>query len=420
MLAVFAIFSNRFILPHIGGKVIARSDKGYDRGIILYPLAVLILILVFWNRPVFAATIWATLAFGDGLATLAGRLLKGPRLPWNREKSFAGLIAFFLSAFPIWLVAKFVLNDPTAPPLLPTVIVVTIICAVVESLHTNIDDNITVPLTGALVITAMSLVTHMPLLSFGRATTIWLVVNLALAAAGLALRSVNVSGAIGGAFLGAILILFARPLYIVLLLFFVIGSLVTRIGFQSKLARGLAQEEGGRRGFSHAFANVGLAAALALLVSSTGRPQLFYLAAVAALATAAADTTASEMGQLIGRRTFLPLTFRPVPAGTEGAISLEGTIAGICAGALVAAVGVSGIAAMLAARSSIATERGYGGSVIELTIWVTVAAAIGSYIESIVGSWNRKRPKAVPNGVLNFFNTMVGAAVMMAILILRD
>jgi len=49
---------------------------------------------------------------------------------------------------------------------------------------------------------------------------------------------------------------------------------------------------------------------------------------IAALATATADTTASEIGQLVGRRAFLPLTLRRVPVGTEGAISLEGTLAG--------------------------------------------------------------------------------------------
>ena len=419
-LAALALFSNRFILPHIGGRLISRTDKGYDRGILLYPLAVMILILVFWSRPVFAATIWAVLAFGDGFATLAGRILEGPRLPWNRDKSFSGLIAFFLSAWPIWLVAKFVQNDSTAPSLLPTVLVVTAICGVVESLHTNIDDNITIPLAGGLSIAAMSLVTHLPVVSLDRGSTIWLGVNIALAAIGFAVRSVSISGAAGGACLGAILILFAGPpLYIVLLVFFVVGSVVTKVGYQSKLARGLAQEQEGRRGFSHAFANVGLAATLALLVSSTARPELFYLAAVAALATAAADTTASEVGQLIGRRTFLPLSFRRVPVGTEGAISLEGTVAGLCAGVLVAATGVSGLASMLESRAAPSSTSVYSDSAVELTLWVTLAAVAGSYIESIVGSWNRKRINAVPNGVLNFFNTMVGAALMIVILTLQ-
>jgi dolichol kinase len=34
------------------------------------------------------------LAVGDGIATLAGRALGGPRWPWNREKTLSGSAAF--------------------------------------------------------------------------------------------------------------------------------------------------------------------------------------------------------------------------------------------------------------------------------------------------------------------------------------
>ena len=37
------------------------------------------------------------------------------------------------------------------------------------------------------------------------------------------------------------------------------------------------------------------------------------------------------------------------------------------------------------------------------------AAFLGSWLESVAGSWNRKQAVPVPNGVLNFFNTAVGA-----------
>src|SRR5207253_3431555 len=84
--------------------------------------------------------------------------------------------------------------------------------------------------------------------------------------------------------------------------------------------------------------NVGMAAMLAIVASMSNDGVRFWLAAAAALATATADTTASEVGQWIGRRTFLPLTLRRVPVGTEGAISIEGTLAGIVAGFVVAIV----------------------------------------------------------------------------------
>jgi uncharacterized membrane protein len=47
-----------------------------------------------------------------------------------------------------------------------------------------------------------------------------------------------------------------------------------------------------------------------------------------------------------------------------------------------------------------------------LVIAITLCAFAGSYLESLAGSWNRKRNPPVPNGVLNFFNTTAGALLM--------
>ncbi len=66
---------------------------------------------------------------------------------------------------------------------------------------------------------------------------------------------------------------------------------------------------------------------------------VLVLAYAAAVATAAADTCSSEVGKAFGRRTFLITTLRPVPPGTEGAISVEGTLGGLLGAALVAALG---------------------------------------------------------------------------------
>jgi len=40
---------------------------------------------------------------------------------------------------------------------------------------------------------------------------------------------------------------------------------------------------------------------------------------------------------------------------------------------------------------------------------LTVCAFLGSYAESLAGNWNRKHGSEIPNGVLNFFNTVIGA-----------
>ena len=51
----------------------------------------------------------------------------------------------------------------------------------------------------------------------------------------------------------------------------------------------------------------------------------------ASFASKLADTTSSEIGKAFGKTTYLVTTMQRVPRGTEGAISLEGTVAGIVA-----------------------------------------------------------------------------------------
>jgi uncharacterized protein (TIGR00297 family) len=188
------------------------------------------------------------------------------------------------------------------------------------------------------------------------------------------------------------------------LTFFVIGSAATLLGYSRKAKEGLAQEKGGRRGAAHAFANCGVATICAIACwRGLGLVPLFM--GVASLATAAADTAGSEIGQLIGRNTFLPLSFRRVARGTEGGVSVEGTLAGI-----VAAFAVGFAAVAMAAHH---LRPGFTGTVtidrFHTVAVLTACGFLGSYLESIFGSINRRAGSPVSNGVMNFLNTAVGA-----------
>jgi uncharacterized protein (TIGR00297 family) len=402
--AAAAILGNWLVLHRIVGRSVARHERGFDAGIVLYPIAVLVLIVVFRHNLHFAAIGWTTMAFGDGVATLAGKAMPIGRLPWNRAKSWGGFLSFIVAgiisglAVVAWLgVGNWQL-----------VVAAVLAGAIAESLALHIDDNIMVPAAAAL---AMVIASVRPAPIFLDESAVWLGVNTLLAIAGWLLRSVTVSGAIGGWALGSILILFAGwPMYVTLLAFFVIGTACTRLGYARKAALGLAQEKGGRRGFSHAFSNVGVSAICSLLFAGYARRHhatdmaiVAYLMGMASLATAAADTVASEIGQLFGRRAFLPTTLKRVPVGTEGAISVEGTVAGASAAAVVGAIGVLSF-------------RAFAGSTLQFAwmaiVLITLAAIGGSWLESVAGSWNRLRTEPIPNGALNFFNTAAGALLV--------
>ena len=97
--ALAAVLFNLLILPRLAPALFRPDDHAhrFSPGIAFYPLAVLLLIVAFPRRPDIAAAAWGILAFGDGMASVVGRRAGRRRLPWNREKSVEGTVAFFVS-----------------------------------------------------------------------------------------------------------------------------------------------------------------------------------------------------------------------------------------------------------------------------------------------------------------------------------
>jgi uncharacterized protein (TIGR00297 family) len=181
-----------------------------------------------------------------------------------------------------------------------------------------------------------------------------------------------------------------------MIVFFVLGTTATRLGHARKAARGIAQARGGARGWRNAWANGAVPAVLALLAATMPAElaSLCTLGYAAAVATAAADTCSSEIGKAYGGRTVLITTFRPVPPGTEGAVSLEGTLAGVAAAVLVAAMGPVG--------------RLYAWALVPL---VAGAGILGALAESVLGTVAERRGWLGNDG-LNVLNTAIGAGIM--------
>ena len=131
--------------------------------------------------------------------------------------------------------------------------------------------------------------------------------------------------------------------------FVVVGSTATRTGAAKKRALHIAEANDGRRGARHAFAKLGVPAILATISWATTAPERWRFAAIAALAAAAFDTVASEVGPLFAAAPRSPWTGRRVPPGTPGAISLAGCGAGGIAAALV--IAAAHLAVPIPARS---------------------------------------------------------------------
>jgi dolichol kinase len=163
LMALAALLFNGLVLPRVGGRALWRGERGrpYDPGILLYPAAVLALVLVFRGRLALAAAVWGVMACGDGMATLVGRATGGPPLPWNGDKTWSGLAAFVVcgagaAAVLFAWTSHLPLSAAASARVLGGSVALALVCGLVESLPTGIDDNLTVPLAGALMIAALA------------------------------------------------------------------------------------------------------------------------------------------------------------------------------------------------------------------------------------------------------------------------
>jgi uncharacterized protein (TIGR00297 family) len=215
--------------------------------------------------------------------------------------------------------------------------------------------------------------------------------TLALAVSARLARAVTTSGMAAGALLALVLYIGGGAgLFATLVMVFILAVVTTRLGYWRKERMGIAERRSGRSA-SQIIANLAAAAGMALLAVVADHPEGWLIAATAALAAPAADTVSSEVGQAVSRRAYLITDFQRVPVGTDGGISLWGTMSGIMAAVLVALVGAV-------------------GHVIEWRWVLPVASAgiIGMIVDSFLGAWLERRELLNNDGV-NFFSTVAAA-----------
>ena len=212
-------------------------------------------------------------------------------------------------------------------------------------------------------------------------------------------KTADLSGLFSAALIGIILLVFAAPQgtqwFLIMLSFFILGSAATKYKFEYKKRIGVDQGRGGARGYRNVFANGIVAAAAAVLFGIFQQP-VFIVMYVGCVATAAADTLASEIG-VTGGIPYMITTFKKVPIGLNGGVSLTGEFVALLGGFTIS---------LVALLLNVITP--------EMMIICTLAGFVGTNIDSLVGATLENRGY-IGNAGTNLLATIGGGVFAVAL-----
>lgn len=169
-----------------------------------------------------------------------------------------------------------------------------------------------------------------------------IVVSLAISLIARRSGSLARSGAVAATIVGALALFAGWSWGIILIVYFVSSSALSRYGEDEKKKLNAAiVEKGGPRDAVQVLANGGIFAAAALLaVLDPAHVTRWQALGAGVLAASASDTWATEIGTLVGGVPRSIIAWRPLPRGMSGGVTTAGMLAALAGAAFVALVAV--------------------------------------------------------------------------------
>ena len=169
-----------------------------------------------------------------------------------------------------------------------------------------------------------------------------------------------------------------------------------------KVSANFAEKRGGRRGPENVWGSAATGLFLAIMTKfNAANVVLFKVGFAASFAAKLADTFGSEIGKRFGKDTYLITSLKKVDRGTEGGISIEGTLASV--------LGSIFMAFIMLLLSIISTKYHF--------IVVVVSGFLATLSESIIGAKFQNKYK-LSNELVNAIQTSIASVFAIFALIL--
>ncbi len=346
-------------------------------GTVYYPVSFLVLVLLLWDTyPYIVSTAMLIMGLADPAAAIAGSSLKNTHKvsAFGEHKTFEGASAMFIvSAAAALAGILFFRGFPGGTAAIPyssvfnICVAIGIMIAAVELISPRATDNLTVPLSSALLLYIA--VQNMPLFQLFMVGEF---LAFIVAFVSRKLKLLSTDGAVAAFILGGFIFgLGGWEWAIPILLFFLIGSGASKLFASAKAGYNLLYEKSHTRDAGQVFANGGVAL-LMMIFSIISPDHHWYLAFLGSLTAATADTLATEIGVFSRTNPFSLSLWKKVEKGMSGAVSYLGTTAGVVSAAMLASL-------------SLPFSGGYMLFPIRFVVAGALSGALGSLADSIIG-----------------------------------
>lgn len=400
------IVVNTLSLKH---NIISAMERDDDSlGTVYYPISMVVLsgagFVLGWRTLPFIGLL--TMAYGDGLAAVVGQkwgLIKP--FSFAPKKSLIGSMMVLIVSFIVTAAGLYAfqgtgtLRTVSIAMIIFIAILTSILSTFIELTGQRGCDNLTLPIGSSLFATFA--------LQFGNlGLFVYMTIALTILITAFKLDSITPDGMVA-AFLTAITLYSLGGVWLAtsLLVFFVLGSIISKMKNESKRKAESLQEDSGARNWKQVLANSFPACIIAWIAYLMPDKEFILLPAFAVFSAAAADTFSSEIGMMSKGKVFNILNGKEMPGGLSGGVSFVGLGAGLIGSMLLSTLAIPqfGIRGF-----TLITILGFFGSILDSVIGVVLQSKYAGDNGQLQDKKNTKDDipvkglKVITNNAVNF------------------